>query len=212
MSTTKDNILGNVTLLGGKVYRIMDKAVMGKTYTIVCEKCGKSFTTTPKQLKGNIEKCPYCKAVYGYNAKKGVVKQTVKTQTEEAKSDESAPDTGKIKLRNVLKYPGILEWGGLFFKKKALLHIGKNTIGRKDDREPSEISFSDEYMSRKSVEIDVEKDNNTGGYRFKLTVLRASNPVIVGSNQLMVGNSIYLNYGDTIKLGNTVITFKEGKK
>lgn len=210
MSTTNDNILGNISLVGGKVYRIFDKAVIGESYSILCEKCGESFITTPKQLKANIEKCPNCKAIYGYNAKKAVVKSENEGKSE--KDNENVQETGKIKLRNVFKYPGMLEWGNFLFKRKAVLHVGKNTIGRKDDSEPSEISFSDEYMSRRSIEIDVEKDKNLSGYRFRLTVLRASNPIIVGSSQLMVGNSIYLNYGDTIKLGNTVITFKEGKK
>jgi len=213
MNTKNDNILGNATLIGGKVYRIMDKATMGKSYTIVCEKCGRQFVTTPKLLKGNIEKCPECKAIYGYNAKMVTVKPK-KGEKGNGEIDDSAleTETSKFNLRNVLKSPGVLEWGTFPFKKTAPLHLGANTIGRKDNKESSDISFKDEYMSRKSVVIDVEKDANRSGYRFKLTVLKASNPVIVGSNQLMVGNSIYLNYGDTIKLGNTVITFKEGKK
>ena len=32
------------------------------------------------------------------------------------------------------------------------------------------------------------------------------------SNELLVGNSIYLNYGDTIRIGHTTLTFKAYKK
>jgi FHA domain. len=127
------------------------------------------------------------------------------TNSDEVKTAEP------IHPKNLLKYQGKLEWGRIFYKKSACLKVGSNIIGRKDYDMPSDISFDDDYMSRRSVSIDVEKDTNRAGYKFKLTVINAANPVFVGSTQLYVGNSIYLNYGDTIKMGNTVMTFKESK-
>lgn len=84
------------------------------------------------------------------------------------------------------------------------------TIGRKDDEMPSNISVNDPYMSRQSAKLEtIRKDN---GYTFKFTVVNASNPVFVNDTHLKPGNSIYLNYGDTIKLGKTRFTFRKSKK
>lgn len=206
-------VLGNPQLVGGKVYRISAKAIVGKTYIINCPVCANSFTVIPNKEKANFEKCPQCKAVFGFNAKmKGNNKfpnEKVVSNEEDEPNNDDVKTEPSITPKNVLKHMGKLEWGSFFMKKSACLQIGLNIIGRKDGEQPSDISFNDAYMSRRSVSINVEKDTNWSGYKFKLTVMKAANPVLVGSNQLFVGNSIYLNYGDIIKMGNTVITFKE---
>lgn len=205
-------LLGSPLLVGGKVYRIKEKATVGMTYIIDCPVCREQFKVTPDKEKANIEKCPQCKAVFGYNAqKKGINKQNVSNDEQEPSNNEVKTESSVVPV-NILKHMGKLEWGFLFIRKTAHLHIGQNIIGRKDDEFPSDISFNDDFMSRRSVSIDVEKDSNRTGYKFKLTVLNATNPVFVGSNQLNVGNSIFLNYGDVIKMGNTIITFKELSK
>ena len=198
----KNSVLGSPVLVKGKTYMIKEKALVGKTYAIKCPVCGMQIETTPDKAGSVILHCPNKDSVVGFNAKVG---------KEQTQTDEPIPTKPAIK-RGLLKNIGKLEWGGFFSKKSALLHVGTNTIGRADVDEPSEISFHDDYMSRRSITIDVEKDPNRVGYTFKLTVLRASNPVFVGSSSLLVGNSIYLNFGDVIKLGNTVLTFKENTK
>ena len=52
------------------------------------------------------------------------------------------------------------------------------------------------------------KDEN----QFEITVKNASNPVLVNGQEITIGSSTYLNYGDTILVGNTTLTFKRNDK
>lgn len=60
-------------------------------------------------------------------------------------------------------------------------------------------------MSRQSVEIDV--DHHDKGYSFKLTVKNSTNPVLHNNKPLATGDSISLNFGDSIILGKTKFRF-----
>ena len=61
-------------------------------------------------------------------------------------------------------------------------------------------------MSRRSILIEVAQAPK--GFTYKLTVKKCTNPVLINGKEQEVGNSIYLNYGDTILVGNTTLTFK----
>ncbi len=195
--------LGVPKLVQGKVYKIKEKAVVGKTYKVICPVCGKVIKAAPDKEGQAILHCPNKDSAIAYRA--------IVAKANSGNADDQGPVPTQSAHAKALKSAGRLEWGGFFFKKKAKLHVGTNIVGREDAESPSDISFKDEYMSRRSVAIEVQKDSNHSGYNFKLTVLNASNPVYVGSHPLLVGNSIYLNYGDVIKMGNTVLTFKEDK-
>ena len=181
------------------LYKAMTTAVVGQTYTIVCPRCGQENNFTAEKEGAAVVRCSKCKAAFGYNAG-------------EKKTETVPSQTKVIHLGRTQNSVGKLEWRRLMMTRSASLHIGTNIIGRKDDEYPSEISFDDAYMSRQSIAIDVQPNIKGVGYTFKLTVQKAANPILVGGSQLMVGNSIYLNYGDTIKLGNTTLTFKENTK
>ena len=86
--------------------------------------------------------------------------------------------------------------------------MGHNLVGRDDSDTPSDININDPYISRKSVNIYVMKSPEGTGHTFKLTVMKAANPVFVNSQQMHEGETIYLNYNDKIKLGHTVLTLK----
>ena len=203
-------ILGEPELINGKTYIVNKKAVVGRTYCIVCPVCGNHVITTPDKKGIVIEKCRQCNANFGYKAKQGIEELA----TDREKESQAPLPTERHILsqgKGVLNFKGKLAWGfrGIH---SAPLKAGQNIVGRKDVALPSDISFSDAYMSRQSIVIDVEKSPNLSGYTFRLTVKRASNPIMVNSNELLVGNSIYLNYGDTIRIGHTTLTFKAYKK
>lgn len=93
---------------------------------------------------------------------------------------------------------------GKFLSKKVYpLSKGTHIIGRDDPDEQSNFAIKDSTVSRRSIQIDV---NSIGGnLSYKMTVLKSTNPVYHNSAELSVGDIVYLNYGDTIKLGNTLI-------
>lgn len=91
------------------------------------------------------------------------------------------------------------------------LRVGLNTIGRADFDTPSDISIkNDPTISRRSVTIEVVPKEN--GFLAKMKVLRAANPVLHNDKPLMEGEIIYLNYGDSIRLGRTTLRFNKLKK
>lgn len=185
--------LGNVEHVKANLYVVKEPVITNVTYMVECPACGQQLTTTPEQ-KGIVKlRCDKCNAIIGFTAK-----------DQEEDTDTSYIDLFKDSSR------GMIEWGGRFNRKHKVLSQGKYIIGRFDKDNPSDIQINDGTMSRQSVAVEVEQ--NPGNDSFKLTVLRAKNPVKVGNIVLQVGNSLYLNFGDTILLGKTELKFKEYKK
>lgn len=178
------------------LYIYKERAETGCTYTIECPECSFSETKTVDH-EGNLKwTCKQCNTIIGFKA-------VTKKQSDHI--------THIFNTQRKNRYVGELTWGSIIMSKKVLLQSDSCiTIGRKDDEMPSKISVNDPYMSRQSAKLEtIRKDN---GYTFKFTVVNASNPVFVNDTHLKPGNSIYLNYGDTIKLGKTRFTFRKSKK
>lgn len=93
--------------------------------------------------------------------------------------------------------------GGLVGKKEYVLFKGVHYIGRYDPANNSHFPINDKYASSKSIRIDVNE--NAGSLLYKMTVERAMNPVYHNMRELAVDDIVYLSYGDTIKLGKTLI-------
>lgn len=92
--------------------------------------------------------------------------------------------------------------------KRYPLRNGHNIIGRAH----SDLNFpKDQSMSRKSVDIEVVH-NDEIGYVFRFLVMHATNPVLHNDIEMPEGTKIALNYGDRIKLGNTLFCFEKEKK
>lgn len=88
-------------------------------------------------------------------------------------------------------------------KREYVLVKGSHYVGRADEAAGSDFQVKDKYASSRSLRIDV---NESGGRLiYKLTVERAKNPVYHNNRELMVGDVVYITYGDTIKLGKTLI-------
>ena len=101
---------------------------------------------------------------------------------------------------------GVLVWSNNGHVESKVLMSGEMTIGRKSNDVPSDIGLDDGTASRRSVKIVVTRGEQTGKYIFKLVVLSTTNDVYVNQNALYNNSEIYLNYGDTIKLGETTLT------
>ena len=84
------------------------------------------------------------------------------------------------------------------------LHIGENSIGRKDPTQPSDIEIGgDDTMSRRSVLITVSA--HMEGYSYSLTVLKCANPVLVNGSPVPVGQTVSLAVGASLFMGQTML-------
>lgn len=167
--------------------RLPDAYLAGESYTVSCPHCQKvQMRFTPQNAGEESLVCPRCK---------GKILLTVKAPTAPVYMTEPMASKGKLQL---------LRKGWL--NKDFPLNVGVHTIGRADADCPSDISVkNDPCMSRRSVSIEVKKADK--GYTFRLTVLKATNPVLHNNKPLTEGESISLNYGDSIILGETKFRF-----
>ena len=212
-------ILGKAELVEAKgIYRILTPASINKPYAFLCPQCGKPVllqVTKPGVKSVGCKLCgtkTYIKAVdpalEAEKAKKAAEKPA-KPKKGKAEEDATPTDTKKVHKTNN-KSTGMLTWGNIFNRKKLVLQEGVYTLGRKDVTCPSDIEFSDKEMSRRSVLLEVIKKED--GFYYRLTVKKALNPVLHNNKELEEQESVYLNFGDAIQLGRTVINFKKADK
>lgn len=172
-----------------------------KKEVVVCPDCERKFFFESLSDGKKSVNCPHCNVSLEISVKGGKVVDTEKRKT---KPLDLQGISGKGKL-TIVRFHGFL--GGLG-KKSFPLHVGSNTIGRYDENLRCDIEIkNDAYMSRRSVNIDVIQKGN--GFMFKFTVFRAANPVMHNNKPLVEGESVYLNYGDRIQLGNTIFNFEK---
>ena len=185
-----------------------DKIFIGKN-SVICPKCGKKhyFEKEPSEeelqkemlkcktggCEGNIDMatgiCDSCGSKYSIEVDNEgkIVKVTKKT-------DPIKVNQSRMKL----------VMGNFLGKKEYNLKEGTHYIGRYDEESQSDFPIKDKYASKRSVRIDVTYDQG-GNLIYKMTVERGLNPVYHNNRELTVGDIDYLNYGDTIKLGKTLI-------
>ena len=224
-------ILGTPELADGGVYVVKNRAFVGEIYAIVCPTCKKSLLVRAKSATYYKVTCKECSTQIYYIGKDGgsaapTVKNPGRTsearqQQEKTQSTNSVtqkyPHNGAIRNDHVYtEFYGTpnacLTWGGWLNKKSYDFNrLGEHYIGRNDDEVKSDISIDDEYVSRRSVLIEAIPKGGRD-FMYKLTVKRAANPVLVNGQAKEVNESVYLNYGDTIMVGNTTLTFKKRKE
>lgn len=168
--------------------------IVGTKYEVVCPHCKnmKLGYTPPKEGVTGF-RCPKCKGVIAVEAKE--LTKTVERTKTVGGGEGINMCRGRLKVQKLLgkKYP---------------LGNGLTTIGRYDDDRPSDISLKgDSFISRRSIEIDTRMSES--GYTFKLTVMNATNAVLLNGAAMKPGDSVFLNFGDIITLGKTRIRFEK---
>lgn len=178
---------------GDNVYVIHEQAEIGKFYSFKCPNCHSLFISKTMNDEVMKIKCPECETYICFSSH----------------GEKGSPIKRRTQIIAESEFPtreGILIWNKDGKIKSQILSPGETVIGRVDATEPSDISIDDNSASRRSVKIVVTKGEQSGKYNFKLTVLRTTNAVYVNNNALYAKSSIYLNYGDNFKVGETVFT------
>jgi len=193
-----------VTIPG--VYYVKKPALVNHHYTVCCPKCGKALLAATNTAG------PFLVAHKGCKVRIKI--QAINRVSGDSKKDKPTP-TVKVPLNDRKQSNGKLVWWGNWWgipkRKKYVLREGENYIGRKEDAVHSGLTLKDKYASKRSICITVNHSTENG-YSFHLSVLKATNPVLVCGKEYEEGRGIDLNYGDTIVLGNTTLTFKPLKK
>ncbi len=165
-----------------------DDFYTNQSYVVPCPHCNEEKLIILQKDPGTgVITCPKCKGRVQFTARK--------------------PTETIIKSELIQRFRGkliLLKRG--WMNKDYHLKDGKNLVGRYDELNASDIAIKgDSSMSRQSVEIEVEHYDK--GYSFKLTVKNSTNPVLHNNKQLAVGDSISLNFGDSIIMGRTKFRF-----
>ena len=207
------------------IYAVKEPAIVGKQYMVICPVCGKPVltrATEPAVFRTMHKTCNAPIIIRGVMKNNSVATGCNREQEGQkidgksnqcsgmdSKESDEINDTGR-EVRLGSKTNAKLSWWSITGRKAFVLRIGRNYIGRRDNELPSNLSLKDEYASARSICIDVNK--TARGYTFHLTVEHATNPVLINGKDQPEGSSFDLNYGDTIKLGNTTLSFKPVKK
>ena len=178
---------------GDNVYVVHERAEVGKLYSFICPCCHTVFISKTDNDEVVKIKCPECDTYICFSSQ-GKSGSTSVRRTQIINESDASLDEG------------VLVWSSHGQAFSYVLMPGETTIGRIDNEVVSDISIDDNTASRRSVKIFVSKGEQTGRYIFKLEVLRTTNAVYINQNALYNGSIVYLNYGDTIKIGETVLT------
>ena len=186
---------------GDNTFVVYERAEPGKTYTFVCPRCHHAFLSSTNDSSAKKVKCPECETYICFSTSGSEPASAVRL-THVSPTDSTLRRSPSV----------VLVWNDGNLLQKFALKPGTITIGRSDDKDPSDISINDMTASRQSVKIDITRGEQSGGYIYKLTVLRTTNAVYVNHNAMYANDRVYLNLGDIIKVGQTSFTIvpKEG--
>lgn len=198
------------------VYLIKTPAKLNKAYGFICPECGKPvlFKIGKPGVAGvSCKKCQaktFVKVVEEAAPAAEPKKPAKKQKKQEPSAQEETRKTHIVHPPHKDRCTGMLTWGNIFRRKKCVLSEGTYTLGRRDSDYPSDIQFDDDEMSRRSVLLEVIRKPD--GFYYKLTVKKATNPVLYNNKVLDVDESVYMNFDDAFQMGRTVIHFKKVEK
>jgi DNA-directed RNA polymerase subunit RPC12/RpoP len=240
MDDNKQNTNQKLIFLGPAIatpqgkYAIKKAAILGYHAYFHCPKCGRPVMFKPLAAGFKTFPCKHCNTQVivktvtrdKINPQPKTEQNRIENQNVDNAKKESTQNADSPKIqhanneapkRTTERFGGHankaveakIVWGGLLSRKSYCLKEGNNWIGRWDVDEPSDIMVKDDYMSRRSACIEVIRKN--GESLFKFTVKRSTNPVKVNGKEIESEQCIYLNYDDSIEMGNTTFFVKKGK-
>ena len=139
--------------------------------------------------------CKECRQEYSIIVQGGKVVKVI------MKTPPPPPPPKREKMKLVL--------GRFLGKKEYELSKGTHYVGRFDTDNNSDFAINDKFASSRSLRIDVNE--NGGSLVYRMTVERAMNPVYHNNRELTVGDIVYLTYGDTLRLGKTLVKIEKVK-
>lgn len=166
-------------------------------------------------LKSRKITCPHCKAMIEVTNPKGLDYREITCPNPACKATLHVRfyegETILAENKEQKESLGAIEYNG----RKMPLHEGKNSIGRKDSKNTADIGVetTDKSMSRQHCQIEVIR-LKSGKVKPVISELREQEkmekmPTMINGEPLKVGDRIVLDDGDSIKLGETVVRFRQ---
>ena len=186
-------------------YRISETIEVGQSFSFCCPNgdCCRGISKVAPKAGDFVATCPHC----GYKvAYKAIASDGQQTSGQQSGSNDHEGVTDNFSIKQEI-CSGCLRWRRYGVWKLEYLRLGITTVGLKDEDEPSDVMIDDPTVSARSLEIEAEQSDQAG-YTFQARIKRATNPVYINKRQYSVGDSIFLNDGDIIKIGKTILTFK----
>lgn len=171
-----------------------------QTVEIVCPQCHVRLSVTNSKDEAIKRiKCPNC-------GKPIVIRFKRNIQNDGATELGGLPLAGATQLGpvNVSRQSCYLELNGT----KYDLQIGRNSIGRKANSSTADVQLdvNDLYMSRQHVIINVRRLSD-GGIKTGICNDRNKNATRINGIELKSGDEIILHDNDSIRMGDTTVTF-----
>jgi len=182
------------------IYLLKTALHIGKKVAYTCPTCGKHVVLMPKTTGAMAAACPACATRTAFR----VVDPSPQPAADVPKSITKRNNPIEVAINNQKVE---LVWGSLFCRKKAVLKEGINWVGRKEPANPSDIMIDDPAVSAHSFSIEKNSQNGT----CKLYVQHATNPVKINGVECKEGCTVYLNFGDKILTGKTVLVVAKSK-
>ena len=172
-----------------------------QTKIIKCPKCGTILEVkNSKNEEFKIVKCPTCSSQL--RVKFQPQQQMQEVIDAETQIGSGKTDSGKTEIAEKPKASkAFLVHAGTRYQ----LAEGRNIVGRmaKDSNADVKIETKDRYMSRLNTIINVRKVDKE--LMVSITTHKNLNPIFVGKVQILDGDEIMLQNGDTITMGETKI-------
>lgn len=181
---------------------------------VSCPKCLHPISFSPKKSGVYRITCPNDKHIFAIKVSLPTDGNSIENKEEEKKGKEiEKPQQNKTQPTDVNTTVCIVVQRNESSKLVFPLHEGHNIIGRPSETGMPDIAIpDDDTISRRSIDIETIPNPQGNGSFYRLTVLKASNPVLHNNKAIEVGKNVFLNYGDKITLGKTLLHFQTTKK
>lgn len=189
--------------------------------TIKCPNCGVVLNVrNSKNEAVKIITCPQCKATLSVKFKRKPTQEPLEAPTFYADAKNTSSNGGETLLsgkkakeetqlapsKPTANMRAFLIADG----KEYPLSIGDNTVGRKAPTSQAsvQIDTSDRYMSRQHAKIMVTRMSD-GSLHSVISNDHNKNISTIDGQDLLQGDAIILNDGDSIVMGTTTVTYRE---
>lgn len=151
--------------------------------------------------------CKHCGSLIQVDIKSTVSHNSDKPSLVEIEEKEKKSSATQIVNASSMNQMVLVQKRRILADHVHKLRIGDTLLGRESTTHPSDIQFSDEFMSTQSVKITTIYDDR--GFSYKLMVMRATNPVYYNGQILSEGETIFIKSNDAIIIGKTKFFFKK---